>query len=104
MPDCERKRQPIVAGTGVPLVTYVAILSRDYSMLKSKKSALGVVTRSHSALAFLAATFLVGGSITEASAKSRHHHHHHSHHAAKTTEGKTTEGKTTEGKTTEGSS
>jgi rare lipoprotein A len=30
----------------------------------------------------IAATLLIGGSITEASAKSRHHrHHHHSHHA-----------------------
>jgi rare lipoprotein A len=54
-------------------------------MLKSKKSALGVATRSRAALGLLAATFLVGGSITEASAKSRHHrhHHHHHHHVAK---------------------
>ena len=53
-------------------------------MLKSKKSALGIVTRSHTALGLLAATILVGGTITEASAKSRHHHHrHHHHHAAK---------------------
>jgi rare lipoprotein A len=52
-------------------------------MLKSKKSALGTVTRSHTALGLLAATILAGG-ITEASAKSRHHHHrHHHHHAAK---------------------
>ncbi|HKS18713.1 MAG TPA: septal ring lytic transglycosylase RlpA family protein [Bradyrhizobium sp.] len=51
-------------------------------MLKSKKSALGIVTRSHTALGLLAATFLAGGSITEASAKSRHHHHRH-HHVAK---------------------
>jgi rare lipoprotein A len=33
----------------------------------------------------VAATFLVGGSVSEASAKSRHHarhyHHHHAHHA-----------------------
>ncbi|WKA28999.1 septal ring lytic transglycosylase RlpA family protein [Bradyrhizobium roseum] len=34
------------------------------------------------ALALIAATLLVGGSISEASAKSRHHRHH-SHHAAK---------------------
>jgi rare lipoprotein A len=32
----------------------------------------------------IAATFLVGGGVTEASAKSRHHrHHHHSHNAGK---------------------
>jgi rare lipoprotein A len=50
-------------------------------MLIFKKAALGNVTRSHTALALVAATLLVGGSITEASAKShRHHGHHHSHH------------------------
>jgi rare lipoprotein A len=50
-------------------------------MLKYKKSARGNVTRSsRTALAVVAATFLVGGSITEASAKSRHHHHRHHHH------------------------
>ena len=53
-------------------------------MFKSKKSALGIVTRSHTAVGLLAATILAGGSITEASAKSRHHrHHHHHHHVAK---------------------
>jgi rare lipoprotein A len=31
----------------------------------------------------IAATLLVGGSISEASAKSRHHRHHHHHHAHK---------------------
>jgi rare lipoprotein A len=46
-------------------------------MFKSKKSALGTVTRSHTALGLLAATLLIGGSVTEASAKSRHHHHRH---------------------------
>ena len=52
-------------------------------MLNTNKLALGNITRSRTALAFFAATFLVGGSVTEASAKSRHHrHHHHSHHAA----------------------
>ena len=56
-------------------------------MLKSKKSALGLVTRSHTALGLLAATLLAGGSITEASAKSRHHHRHHHHHVAKATAG-----------------
>ena len=56
-------------------------------MLKSKKSALGIVTRSHTALGLLAATLLAGGSITEASANSRHHHRHHHHHVAKATAG-----------------
>jgi len=51
-------------------------------MLNTKKSALGAVTRSRTALGLLAATLLVGGSVTEASAKSRHHRHHH-HHMAK---------------------
>jgi rare lipoprotein A len=45
-------------------------------MLKAKKSLLGV-TRSRTALAVVAATLLVGGSITEASARSIHHHAHH---------------------------
>lgn len=40
------------------------------------------VTRPRTALAIVAATVLVGGTATEASAKSRHHRHHH-HHAAK---------------------
>src|SRR3954469_19532619 len=82
MPHCQRKRRPIANGTGVPLATYVAILSRDYSMLKTKKPAPGV-TRSLPALALIAATFLAGG-LTEASAKSRKHHHHH--HVAKTSD------------------
>jgi len=59
-------------------------------MLKSKKSALGIVTRSHTALGLLAATLLAGGSITEASAKSRHHHRHHHHHVAKAAAGAST--------------
>src|SRR4051794_27994065 len=75
MPHCKRKRRPIATGTGVPLVTYVAILSRDYSMLKTKKVAPGA-TRSLPAIALIAATFLAGG-LTEAAAKSRKHHHHH---------------------------
>ncbi len=48
-------------------------------MLNTKNPALGNLTQSRTALALVAATFLVGGSITEASAKSRHHRHHHSH-------------------------
>ena len=43
-------------------------------MLTSKKPRLGNVTQSRTALAIFAATLLVGGSVTEASAKSRHHH------------------------------
>ena len=44
---------------------------------------LGGVTRPRTAIAFVAATLLIGGTATEASAKSRHHrhHHHHRHHA-----------------------
>jgi rare lipoprotein A len=49
-------------------------------MLKSKSSALGNVTQSRTALALFAATLLVGGSVSEASARSRHHHRHHHHH------------------------
>jgi rare lipoprotein A len=52
-------------------------------MLTSKKPRLGNVTQSRTALAIFAATLLVGGGVTEASAKSRHHrHHHHPHHAS----------------------
>jgi rare lipoprotein A len=51
-------------------------------MQQFKKSALGTGTRSRTALSIVAATFLLGGGITEASAKShRHHHRHHHHHA-----------------------
>jgi len=42
-----------------------------------KKSAAGTLTRSNTALAIVAATLLVGGTATEASAKSRHYRHHH---------------------------
>ena|SRR6266581_4961736 len=54
-------------------------------MLNTKKLASGSVTRSRTAFALIAATLLVGGSVTEASAKSRHrgHHHYHAHHTAK---------------------
>jgi rare lipoprotein A len=50
-------------------------------MLTFKKPALGPVTQSRTALAFFAATLLVGGSVTEASARSHRHHGHHHHHA-----------------------
>jgi peptidoglycan lytic transglycosylase len=50
-------------------------------MLRLKNPRLGNVARPRIALAILAATVLIGGSITEASAKSpRHHHRHHGHH------------------------
>ncbi|MET4119636.1 rare lipoprotein A [Bradyrhizobium sp. JR1.5] len=44
---------------------------------------LGSVTRPRTAIAFVAATLLIGGTATEASAKSRHHHRysHHRHQA-----------------------
>ncbi|OPY94681.1 hypothetical protein A5906_12085 [Bradyrhizobium sacchari] len=43
---------------------------------------LGSVTRPRTAIAFIAATLIVGGTATEASAKSRHHRHHHHRHDA----------------------
>ena len=54
-------------------------------MLNTKNLLPGTIIRSRTAFALIAATLLAGGSITEASAKSRHHrhHHHHSHHAQK---------------------
>ena len=53
-------------------------------MLSLKKSALAQSTQSRTALALFAATLLVGGSATEASARSHRHHHHgrFSHHAS----------------------
>jgi peptidoglycan lytic transglycosylase len=52
-------------------------------MLKFKHMRLGTLTQSRAALAVLAATLLVGGSISEASAKShRHHGHGNRHHQA----------------------
>src|SRR5882757_9896435 len=55
-------------------------------MLNTNNVAPGRAIRSRTAFALIAATLLVGGSVTEASAKSRHHrhhHHHHAHHASK---------------------
>jgi rare lipoprotein A len=45
---------------------------------------MGFATRPRTAIAFVAATLVIGGTATEASAKSRHHHygHHHRHHDA----------------------
>jgi rare lipoprotein A len=51
-------------------------------MLNTNNVVSGTLTRSRTAFALIAATLLVGGSISEASAKSRHHRHH-SHHASK---------------------
>jgi rare lipoprotein A len=56
-------------------------------MLNTNNAVLGNLTRSRTAFALIAATLLIGGSVTEASAKSRHHRHHHAHHAAKSTGG-----------------
>ena len=38
---------------------------------------LGFTTRPRTAIAFVAATLVIGGTATEASAKSRHHHYRH---------------------------
>jgi rare lipoprotein A len=43
-------------------------------MIQYQNSALGTKTQSRTALALFAATLLLGGGVTEASAKSRHHH------------------------------
>jgi rare lipoprotein A len=54
-------------------------------MHTSKNRTLGKGTQSRTALTLVAATLLVGGSMTEASAKSHRHHHHghrHFHHAS----------------------
>ena len=55
-------------------------------MLTFKKSTAGV-TRSRAALALIAATLLVGGTATDASARARHHHHH-GHHVGSDQEAK----------------
>ena len=49
-------------------------------MLNTNKIVPVTLTRSRTAVALVAATLLVGGTVSEASAKSRHHRHHHSHH------------------------
>jgi rare lipoprotein A len=49
-------------------------------MIVSKKSALGTVTRSRTALAVFAATVAFGAGVSEASARGYHHHHHHVWH------------------------
>jgi rare lipoprotein A len=52
-------------------------------MLKKNLFA-GQIARSRTALAVVTATLIVGGTATEASARTRHHHHRH-HHAARDT-------------------
>lgn len=54
-------------------------------MKATNKLAAGRRTRSNTALAVLAATLLVGGTATEASAKARHHYHHF-HHISRASE------------------
>jgi rare lipoprotein A len=57
-------------------------------MLASTILKAGRAARSRTAFAVVAATLMVGGTATEASAKSRHHQHyahrHHHHHIART--------------------
>ncbi|MDB5618547.1 septal ring lytic transglycosylase RlpA family protein [Tardiphaga sp.] len=52
-------------------------------MLRHGKLVLGAIARPRTALALMAATIAFAGTVSEASAKSRHHHHHrhHAHHA-----------------------
>ena len=54
-------------------------------MLTTKKSTAGSLTRSHTALALIAATLLVGAT-TEASARSRHHGYRHVHHVSRSSD------------------
>ena len=57
-------------------------------MLTSYKQALGNVTWSRTVLAIITATLLLGGFVTEASAKSYRHQHHayrHVHHSGSQT-------------------
>ena len=53
-------------------------------MLTSKKPTLGNLTQSRTAQAIFAATLLLGGSVTEASARSHWNHRHHYFHYAST--------------------
>jgi rare lipoprotein A len=56
-------------------------------MMQYQKSALGTTTQSRTALAIFAATLLLGGGITEASAKSHRYHHRHHHDASSAANG-----------------
>ena len=56
-------------------------------MLQTEKTPTGNIARPRTVVAIFAATLLLGGSVSQASAHShRHHHrhHHHSHHAGST--------------------
>lgn len=55
-------------------------------MTATKKLAAGRLTCSNTALALFAATLLVGGTATEASAHSRHHYRHHFRHISRASE------------------
>jgi rare lipoprotein A len=63
-------------------------------MKAMKNITAGTITRSNTAFAIFAATLLVGGTATEASAKSRHHHRYHHHHEASASEGSSKGGST----------
>jgi rare lipoprotein A len=53
-------------------------------MKATNKSVAGIATRSNTALAIFAVTLLVGGTATEASARTRHHYRgHHFHHVSR---------------------
>lgn len=49
-------------------------------MLNLNFVSVGKTARSRTALAVLATTLVMGGTATEASARSRHHHHYRHHH------------------------
>ena len=49
-------------------------------MMHNEKSTAGSYTLPRAALVAVAATFIFGTAVTEASARSRHHHRHHHHH------------------------
>jgi rare lipoprotein A len=55
-------------------------LSKGLQNMQNETTVSGIVTRPRTAIAMVAATLLLGGSVTEASAKSRHHLHGHYHH------------------------
>jgi rare lipoprotein A len=57
-------------------------------MLRYGKSVLGQIAQPRTAIALMTAALVLGGTVSEASAKSRHHrhhvrhHHHHGHYAS----------------------
>src|SRR3954467_6907558 len=80
MPQYVVKRSGSEIGTGVHLPLMWQYCLRDYYMLRYGKNALGRFVQPRTAIALIAATFVLGGTVSEASAKSRHHRHHHRHH------------------------